>query len=225
MAKLYAADQWIILDDVQFNRRDYQHRARLSDPRRPDHHQWLTLSAHLPAGRATLIRDVRLADPTRCQRRLGQMLYERYRNNAHWRDFEPKLQRILELFDTTDRVAAIAEQSARAMLEMLGWNGTIRRSSRYQTRPGRTGRLVDLTVVSGATHYLCGTGGARYLTPRLFHKDGIGVILHRIPTEGIWHSGRTESAISILTQMGGPQLKQSMQDLEAARAVTGRERG
>ncbi|MFW6692959.1 WbqC family protein [Streptomyces sp. MAR4 CNX-425] len=28
LAKLYAADRWIVLDDVQFARRDYQHRAR-----------------------------------------------------------------------------------------------------------------------------------------------------------------------------------------------------
>ena len=29
LAKLYAADIWIILDDIQFNRRDYQHRCYL----------------------------------------------------------------------------------------------------------------------------------------------------------------------------------------------------
>ncbi|MEV6297119.1 WbqC family protein [Streptomyces sp. NPDC051896] len=37
LAKLYTADQWIVLDDVQFARRDYQHRARLAvlaDPAR-----------------------------------------------------------------------------------------------------------------------------------------------------------------------------------------------
>jgi hypothetical protein len=30
IAKLYTADAWIILDDVQFARRDYQHRCRLA---------------------------------------------------------------------------------------------------------------------------------------------------------------------------------------------------
>jgi hypothetical protein len=30
LAKLFAADYWIVLDDVQFTRRDYQHRARLA---------------------------------------------------------------------------------------------------------------------------------------------------------------------------------------------------
>ncbi len=37
LAKLFAADYWIVLDDVQFTRRDYQHRARLAalDETRP----------------------------------------------------------------------------------------------------------------------------------------------------------------------------------------------
>jgi hypothetical protein len=30
LAKLYAADTWVILDDVQFTRRDYQHRCYLA---------------------------------------------------------------------------------------------------------------------------------------------------------------------------------------------------
>ncbi|MFE6746426.1 WbqC family protein [Kitasatospora purpeofusca] len=29
MAKILAADVWVVLDDVQYARRDYQHRARL----------------------------------------------------------------------------------------------------------------------------------------------------------------------------------------------------
>ncbi|WP_324603507.1 WbqC family protein [Streptomyces sp. SPB074] len=30
LAKLFTADYWIVLDDVQFTRRDYQHRVRLA---------------------------------------------------------------------------------------------------------------------------------------------------------------------------------------------------
>ncbi|MEU6485676.1 WbqC family protein [Streptomyces sp. NPDC046887] len=51
LAKLYAADCWIVLDDVQFARRDYQHRARLAALRDPRQRQWLTLPTRLPSGR------------------------------------------------------------------------------------------------------------------------------------------------------------------------------
>ncbi|MFG2955839.1 WbqC family protein [Streptomyces sp. NPDC048291] len=56
LAKLFAADRWIVLADVQFARRDYQHRARLAALDDPARQQWLTLPVHLPHGRPTLIR-------------------------------------------------------------------------------------------------------------------------------------------------------------------------
>ncbi|MFF4157003.1 WbqC family protein [Streptomyces sp. NPDC001678] len=40
LAKLFAADCWIVLDDVQFARRDYQHRARLAALDNPADHRW-----------------------------------------------------------------------------------------------------------------------------------------------------------------------------------------
>jgi hypothetical protein len=48
LAKLFAADYWIVLDDVQFTRRDYQHRARLADLNDPGQRRWLSISTHLP---------------------------------------------------------------------------------------------------------------------------------------------------------------------------------
>src|SRR5689334_10245014 len=69
LAKLFAADYWIVLDDVQFNRRDYQHRARLAaldDPRRQ---RWLSLPTHLPDGRPTRTHDALMLDPDLARRR------------------------------------------------------------------------------------------------------------------------------------------------------------
>jgi WbqC-like protein family len=57
LAKLYAADVWVVLDDVQFTRHNYQHRVRLAALDDPAHRQWLSLETHLPYGRATLIRE------------------------------------------------------------------------------------------------------------------------------------------------------------------------
>lgn len=47
LAKLFAADYWIVLDDVQFTRRDYQHRARLAALGDPLQQQWLSIPTHL----------------------------------------------------------------------------------------------------------------------------------------------------------------------------------
>ncbi|WP_260605173.1 WbqC family protein [Streptomyces sp. WAC01280] len=48
LAKLFAADCWLVLDDVQLARRDFQHRARLAAMSCPAQRQWLSLPTHLP---------------------------------------------------------------------------------------------------------------------------------------------------------------------------------
>ncbi|MFD5064581.1 WbqC family protein [Streptomyces sp. NPDC058394] len=68
----------MVLDDVQFARRDYQHAARLAALDDPKQQQWLSVETHLPYGRATLIRDAQLTDPQRAARRLGQLPAQHY---------------------------------------------------------------------------------------------------------------------------------------------------
>jgi hypothetical protein len=68
--KLYSADVWIVLDDVQFNARDYQNRAWLQSPH-DGRGQWLTLATHKPDGRASLIRETSAIETTRAWLRLA----------------------------------------------------------------------------------------------------------------------------------------------------------
>lgn len=102
LAKLYASDVWVILDDVQFVRRDYQHRARLAALDDPTRRQWLSLATHLPQGRSTLIRDARLADPEVCRRRMAGLSRQYYGRSRHW----PSIQKIVDPVLSTRRPTA-----------------------------------------------------------------------------------------------------------------------
>lgn len=206
LAKLFTADYWIVLDDVQFTRRDYQHRARLADLHQPERWQWLSISTHLPAGRPTLIHQARITEPDRCQRRTAQMLHQHYHSSPHWTTLQQAIQPILALFTTTDRTAAIAEASTRALLDILDWKGQILHSSQLHPRPGRTQRLADLASTTQARAYLCGTGGMRYLDPDRFHSRGIEVIPFHTPTDAIWTTARQISALWPLMTLGPKAL-------------------
>ncbi|WP_329165626.1 WbqC family protein [Streptomyces sp. NBC_01267] len=83
VAKLFAAGYWIVLDDVQFTRRDYQHRARLAALGDPLQRQWLSLPTHLPDGRLTTIRNVLIVDPMRSRQRIKQMLRQYFGSSPH----------------------------------------------------------------------------------------------------------------------------------------------
>jgi hypothetical protein len=168
LAKLYAADHWIVLDDVQFVRRDYQHRTRLADLHDPTIQRWLTLPVHLPHGRATLIRDIHLADVATTRRRVPLLLAQHYRRSPHWPILHHVIDQILATLDHTDRLADIAETSTRTLLNLLDWPGAIHHSHTLPARTDRSARLADLTTAVGATTYLCGTGGTHYLNAHPF---------------------------------------------------------
>lgn len=203
LAKLFSADYWIVLDDVQFARRDYQHRARLPQLHRPDLTQWLSLSVHLPHGRDTLIRDVRVSDPHLCRRRTQQMLRERYRRSPYWAGYEPFVRQVLELFESTDSLAAIAVTTTAGMLAELGWTGSILHSSDYPTRAHRQERLIDLASAVNASTYLYGRGGRRYIDEQAFARHGISAQLHASPSTDMWATKHHLSGIHALMTYGG----------------------
>jgi len=182
LAKLYTADAWIILGDVQFARRDYQHRCRLAwagGTGLPE--RWLSVPVRLPAGRATLIRDVRLADPAGTARCVPDILRQYYTSGLHAAAVLNLLSRLRNTFASSERLADVAEHTTAEMLRLVGWPGVIYRSSDLAARSGRSERLADLTSAVGATTYLCGTGGSRYLDPAPFTTRAHHVAMFKPP--------------------------------------------
>ncbi|MFD5748095.1 WbqC family protein [Streptomyces sp. NPDC127033] len=212
LAKLFAADYWIVLDDVQFTRRDYQHRARLGALDGPDRRQWLTIPTRLPHGRPTLIRDALIDDPDRARRKTAGILRQHYGASPHWPALARVLDPVLDAFDT-GRTAAVTEASTRLLLYLLGWQGKILTSSDLPSRPDRSQRLADLSAVTGARAYVCGTGGMTYLDPAPFAAGGIAVMPFQPPTTNIWSSGRRLSALWALAALGPQDLAACLQRL------------
>lgn len=203
MAKLYAADCVVILDDVQFARRDYQHRCRLAPLDNPADWQWLSLPTHLPEGRATLINQARLVNTARCRRKVTGTLLHDYGQSPYWSHVSGPLARVLDLFDETDSLAGIATASTKCLLDLLGWHGRMVKSSDLAASSNRSERLADLTQVVGASDYLCGTGGMRYLDHGPFTARGLRVIPFCVPSAGeVWSTATRLSSLWALMRVG-----------------------
>jgi WbqC-like protein family len=184
LAKLLAADTWVVLDDVQFCRNDYQHRARLGNS---DGHsrQWLVLPVHLPDGRGTTIRDVRLADLVTAQRRVAGLTRQHYRRAPGWTRIAELIDGVAASLGATDSLAEVAEMSTALLLRACGWTGEIIRSSAL-ARCGpisteRSTRLADLTVAVGCDTYLCGRSGRSYLHRGPFDRTGTTLRFFELP--------------------------------------------
>lgn len=218
LAKLLQADVWVVLDNVQFNARDYQHRARLAALTDPTAQQWLSLPVCRPNGRASLISELRLADRDTTRRRVEQLIRQYYRRAPYWSAltecFE-KVQFALEFGDPSQ----IAEDSTLALLTRLGWRGRVVRSSALEARCGRSVRLADLTRAVGAETYLCGPGGARYLDKRPFEEVGVSVSFQAPPPWTRRPETRAVSALRVLASYGPKAVRDSLSPLVPQSAV------
>ena len=184
LAKLLTADVWVVLDDVQFCRHDYQHRARLGHPDAPQR-QWLVLPVHLPDGRSTAIRDARLAEPDTARRRVAGLTRQFYRRSPGWGRIAELVDTVADRVEVTDSLAEVAETSTALLLRACGWTGEIVRSSVLARRgpisTERSTRLTDLTRAVGCGSYLCGRSGRSYLHPRPFERAGTAVRYFELP--------------------------------------------
>lgn len=176
LAKIYAADVWVVLNDVQFVRRDYQHRARLASLSDPNDQHWLTLPVHLPHGQGTLIKDVVIADADATRRRVEKTLQHAYGKSSHWPGVRQALDPAMSLIATGSHLHDVTEAATKALLNLVGWQGSIMHSDDYTIRVERSARLVDLTRATGSNTYLCGTGGARYIDETPFADAGLAVM-------------------------------------------------
>jgi len=175
IAKIYAADIWVVLDDVQFATRDYQHRTQVATSGRVGCPQWLTLPVHRPSGRPTLIHDVLLCDGDRTGRRVARSLQQYYGRGTHWSSVDQVLCGIVPLIHDGARLADITEATTRVVLDLVGWRGTVVRSSEFDVSAERSVRLAELTRAVRATTYLCGPSGAGYLDQEVFASRGLNV--------------------------------------------------
>lgn len=211
LAKLYAADVWIVLDDVQFNHRDYQHRARLSALGDVQRQQWLSLPVHKPFGRSTRINEVLLLEPDTSARRVAQLVRQYYGRAPQWDVVRGRVQEVAAAIAVGARLADVTEVSTRTLLNLLGSQGRTIRSSTLVARPERSARLADLALAVGADEYLCGTGGAKYLDEAPFTEHGIRVRYLGLPEREPWQVGRKVSALHWVAWMDTTSLREALQ--------------
>lgn len=215
LAKLCAADVWVVLDDVQFTRRDYQHRARLGPRSDPSAQQWMSLSVTLPNGRNTKIRDVRIVDSDTCRRRVARMTRQIHGHGQHWEPVGDEIEHVVQLMRQTDQLAEIATASTQSLLKLVGWSGEVVRSSEIAARPERSLRLADLALAVGATDYVCGTGGAKYIQEEAFIDHGVEIRYFVPPESGMWQGATRVSAIAALAEDGRAALSASLHQVDA----------
>lgn len=169
--KVLSSDVFVILHTVQYRKNYYQNRTRIRNV--DGQPLWLTLPVHAHLGMR--IDEVRIAE-LRWRDRVAKTVEQCYHKAAFLSAAWPPLK--AAIFGTEDRLDAVNEAAFRSVLGLFG-EPTVRivRSAELSaTASDPTDRLVEICRELGATRYLAGRGGRRYMRVDDFERAGIEVV-------------------------------------------------
>lgn len=153
------ADVAVVLDTVQWVKNHWYNRNLIAGAQGP---QWITVPVqveHL----GQKIRDVRInhADPA-WRKRLLNGLRAAYGRAAHFKDYFPEVERLVEM--PWDRIAPLAQASLEFGLRALGRPLPLVRASDLDVdRDDPVERVVALCRAVGADHYVSGPAAKAYM--------------------------------------------------------------
>jgi len=169
--QMQRCDEFVFLDDVQYDKHGWRNRNRIKGPSGP---QWLTVPVRLRGLSRPSIKDVEI-DTT--QRRWSEKHLQALRTNygpcPYFDWLYPELESILR-----QPRASIAELDIAAierLCGLLGISRPIRRSSSMRISGDRCERLVDVCRLLNCDHYYSGAAARDYLDLDTFERAGVTV--------------------------------------------------
>jgi hypothetical protein len=174
--RMVNADLFVLLDHVQFERRNYQNRAQI---RLEDEARWLTVPV-VQLSQKELIIDKRVDNPEVDGPRWWgpnsfQTLRYAYRKAPYFELYAPRLR---EIFETRwEKLVDLNIATLEFVRDALEIRTPMIRSSTLPVEGQRSGLLLDICKKAGASAFLGGMGGSRtYLDNDAFAAAEMGVV-------------------------------------------------
>ena len=162
------ADKFVLLDDVQYTRRDWRNRNRV---RVNDGWAWLTVPVQQKNKFSQSIIETRIDNSVAWRKKHLQTLRQHYCKSQFFENYFPRCQKIYEkewtfLFD-------ICLETISFLKEEIGIETPLLRSSNMNITGEKTERLLSICRELGATHYLSGEAAKDYILEEDFSNQGI----------------------------------------------------
>ncbi|PYN90791.1 MAG: hypothetical protein DMD87_00725 [Candidatus Rokuibacteriota bacterium] len=206
-AKWAAADLFVFLDTVQYEKNGWQNRNRIKTR---EGARWLTVPVRARLG--TPIRDVMVDSSQPWRIRHFAAIENAYGGAPCWARHRDELRALYGR--EWERLAPVAVASAEWLARKLGITTPTRLASEIGLSDGEqadaTARLVGLCREVGADTYLAGRDGARYMDIAQFAAAGIAVETqqyeHPVYTQAYGEFVPSLSAVDLLLMHGDEAL-------------------
>lgn len=173
---LRQADGLVLLDSVQFTRRDWRNRNRIKTAQGPI---WLTVPVEAKGRFDQAVDETRISDHGWAEAHLRSIALA-YARAPHFAEAFPWLQAQLRAVAAEPLLTRVNEALIRALCLRLGIGLPIMRDGDLLPRAELPGldpseRLAALAAAMGATRYVSGPAAQVYLDPAPFARRGIDV--------------------------------------------------
>ncbi len=162
------ADEFIILDDVQYTRSDWRNRNLI---KAPEGLRYLTIPVAIKGKLGQAIDEVSISDRT-WSRRHWYTISHCYSKAAFFRQYKEYFED-LYLSLRTRNLSEINYIFLNAVRDLLGIKTRLTYSKEYDSVDGRTERVLSLCKSAGADEYISGPSAREYLNLSLFAQENI----------------------------------------------------
>jgi hypothetical protein len=167
-----SVDEFVLLEDVQYTRRDWRNRNRIKTSSGT---RWLTLPVESKGRFTQRIDETRIADPDWGERH-WKVIEQSYRSAACFSSYGDLIRSIYEsLPSESDLLTQINSRFLRRVCELLGITTPITRSTDYAPSGAKGDRLLSICHAVGADRYLSGPAARAYLDEDIFASQGVQV--------------------------------------------------
>ena len=172
--KMAQCDVYVLLDNVQFTKNNYQNRNRLIDEKGLVY--WSTVPVRMVGHTDRNLADIEVDNTQPWQRKCWGRITDSYRRHPYFRQLAPKLELIFKakyqaLIDINLRLIEFSRQELKINVPMV-------RSSTLNVQGSRSALLFSICKSLGADTYLSGPSGKLYLDQSLFSDGGVAVEYH-----------------------------------------------
>jgi hypothetical protein len=217
--RMAQVDLFVLLDHVQFERRNYQNRTMI---RLEDQSRWLTVPV-VQRSQKERILDKEVDNTLDGSKRWGAnhfaTLRHAYRDAGFFDTYAPELKR---LFDASfGRLVDLNQAGLDILRDAFGITTPLARSSELAVEGARGDLILNICRAVGAKKYMVGFGGSRgYLDADAFAAAGVEIVLHEFQHPEYQQCGKGPfikglSAIDMLLNVG-PRLLDVTEERKAA---------
>lgn len=163
-------DEMVVLDCVQYTRRDWRNRNKILTPKGE---QWLTLPVSVKGKYSQSIAETMISDPD-WNKKHWLRIKQNYAKAPYFSRYSGEIEKFYQAA-TSKYLSEINILFLKRLCDLLGISTVIKDFRDFQIVDGSSERLLSICKQAGATSYYSGPAAKEYLNLQLFKENGVEV--------------------------------------------------